>query len=93
MSTQVVDEIDQLQEELLSEGYVLILHNDDHNTFDWVIECLMDLVEYTYDSASRAAYIVHHTGKFPVVEGSYRKVADLHEAFGRRDLTTSVEVI
>ena len=29
MSTQVVDEIDQLQEELLSEGYVLILHNDD----------------------------------------------------------------
>ena len=53
----------------------------------------MDLVEYTYDSASRAAYIVHHTGKFPVVEGSYRKVADLHEAFGRRDLTTSVEVI
>ena len=33
-------------QEILAKPYKLILHNDDHNTFDWVITCLMKVCNH-----------------------------------------------
>lgn len=90
---ETLTDIDTLETTLLDDGYVLVLHNDDHNTFEWVIQTLMELVDYNFDEAARAAQLVHTRGKVAVVSGSYEEMADLHESFGRRDLTTSVEVL
>ncbi len=34
-------------EKKVSKGVKLIVHNDDYNTFDWVIEALMDICDHT----------------------------------------------
>ena len=48
----------------------IILHNDDVNTFDHVIETLVAVCDHTYLQAEQCAYIVHFNGKCSVKSGS-----------------------
>lgn len=47
----------------------IILHNDDINTFDHVINCLMRICDQTAEQAEQCAYIVHYHGKCEVKTG------------------------
>ena len=46
---------------LESREHEIILYNDDVNTFDHVIECLVKICEHTYIQAEQCAYIVHYS--------------------------------
>jgi len=63
------------QEEKLSTStdneYEIILHNDDVNTFDHVIRCLVRICDQTAEQAEQCAYIVHYNGKCVVKTGSF----------------------
>ena len=48
---------------LSSKEYEIILHNDDVNTFDHVINCLIRYCDHTLEQAEQCAYIVHYRGK------------------------------
>ena len=64
----------ETQDEVLTQyadSYQIMLYNDDYNTFDYVIELLMDICEHTLEQAQQCALIVHYSGKCPVKEGSY----------------------
>ena len=54
---------------LESREHEIILYNDDVNTFDHVIECLVKICEPTYIQAAQCAYIVHYSGKCVVKTG------------------------
>ena len=54
---------------LESREHEIILYNDDVNTFDHVIECLVKICEHTYIQAEQCAYIVHYSGKCTVKTG------------------------
>ena len=54
---------------LESREHQIILYNDDVNTFDHVIECLVKICEHTYIQAEQCAYIVHYSGKCVVKTG------------------------
>ena len=44
----------EYDEELLTEYadlYQIMLYNDDYNTFDYVIDLLMEVCEHTYEQA------------------------------------------
>ncbi len=45
------------------EDYLLILHNDDVHSFDYVIEALVELCEHSYEQAVQCTHIAHHKGK------------------------------
>ena len=49
----------------------LILYNDDVNTFDHVIHCLVTICYMELLAAEQCAYIVHYGGKCAVKHGSY----------------------
>mgnify|MGYP000388867872 FL=1 len=49
----------------------LILYNDDVNTFDHVIHCLVTVCEMELMAAEQCAYIVHYGGKCAVKHGAY----------------------
>lgn len=71
MSTQ-----EQLQEDLLvaekeDQENQIVLYNDDVNTFDHVIETLINTCEHTPVQAEQCAIIVHFKGKCTVKSGSY----------------------
>ena len=52
------------------QEHEIILYNDDVNTFDHVINCLIKICEHTFMQAEQCAYLVHFTGKCVVKTGS-----------------------
>lgn len=60
---------------LESREHEIILYNDDVNTFDHVIECLVKICEHTYIQAEQCAYIVHYSGKCVVKTGLLEELA------------------
>src|SRR4051812_1298144 len=69
----------------------LILYNDDVNTFDYVIECLIEICEHDTVQAEQCTYIVHYTGKCAVKSGSYAKLNPMREALCERGLSAVIE--
>jgi ATP-dependent Clp protease adaptor protein ClpS len=69
----------------------LILYNDDVNTFDYVIECLMQICDHDELQAEQCTYIVHYTGKCAVKSGSYSKLNPMREALCERGLSAVIE--
>lgn len=50
----------------------IILYNDDHNTFDHVIETLIYVCDHTPEQAEQCSILVHYKGKCTVKTGPYR---------------------
>jgi ATP-dependent Clp protease adaptor protein ClpS len=69
----------------------LILLNDDHNTFDFVIESLMEVCEHDILQAEQCTIIVHYNGKCTVKMGSYKKLNPLRTALTDRGLSAVIE--
>ncbi|WNH07689.1 ATP-dependent Clp protease adaptor ClpS [Thalassobellus suaedae] len=59
-----------LKEEVLAQNEI-VLHNDDVNTFDHVIETLIYACEHTSEQAEQCAILVHYKGKCTVKTGLY----------------------
>lgn len=57
-----------LQEDVLTQNEI-VLHNDDVNTFDHVIETLMIVCDHTPEQAEQCALLVHYKGKCTVKTG------------------------
>jgi len=72
MSTKekIQEEVDVLEKEVFQ--HEIILHNDDVNTFDHVIEALMSVCEHTLEQAEQCAMLVHYKGKCTVKSGEYK---------------------
>lgn len=71
MSTKEKIQEDVLFAELESRQNEIVLFNDDVNTFDHVIETLIDACDHTPEQAEQCAIIVHFNGKCTVKTGDY----------------------
>ncbi len=93
MSTQTKEETFTLEELLagLKEMHRLILWNDDFNTFDHVIHCMMKYLDYTEPQAGKIAWKVHNEGKCAVLEGSFTEMEIYRKILQQEGLTVSVE--
>ncbi len=68
----------------------LILWNDDHNTFDHVIYCLITHLSYTESQAERIAWSVHTKGKCTILEGDLTKLGQYRSILLDEGLTVSI---
>ena len=73
--------------------YHLIVWNDDVNTFDWVIETLIEVCNHSYEQAEQCAFIIHFKGKYAVKEGSYEYVKPMCDAITERGINATVETV
>lgn len=78
-------------QEITSKPYRLILHNDDHNSFDWVIECLMKVCKHEYEQATQCAHIVHNNGKCDVKYGDMETISDMKDKLRSAGLSVTME--
>lgn len=67
---------EKISEELLLDVEVvkeneIVLFNDDVNTFDYVINTLIDVCDHTPEQAEQCSLIVHYNGKCTVKTGEY----------------------
>jgi len=75
-----------------SEGAFLILHNDDINTFDFVIDSLIEVCEHDEIQAEQCALITHHKGKCDVKKGDIETLEEMKDTLKNKGLIASVEV-
>jgi ATP-dependent Clp protease adaptor protein ClpS len=69
----------------------LILYNDDVNTFDSVIEALVEVCGHDFDQAEQCALIAHFKGRCSVKSGSFEELKGMSEELTLRRLTVTVE--
>lgn len=69
----------------------LILYNDDVNTFDFVIDTLIDVCEHDPLQAENCALIAHFKGKCPVKNGSYKELLPCYTEMTNRKLTVEIK--
>ncbi|MBE0647685.1 MAG: ATP-dependent Clp protease adaptor ClpS [Bacteroidales bacterium] len=79
------------QDDLAQHLSQLILFNDDVNSFDFVIETLVEICKHDPMQAEQCAWIAHYKGKCAVKEGSFQELKPLHDAMSKRGLTVSLE--
>lgn len=72
------------------EGNELILFNDNVHTFDYVIDCLVEICHLSYEQASNCANIVDHRGLCAVKHGSYDELLKMHDALVKKNLKVEI---
>ena len=92
MNTNTKTESKSKIEELLSNPWILILWNDDINTFDWVIECLIKVCKHDPEQANQCAYIVHFSGKCDVKRGDRQTIEIMYDKLKSNGLSVTMEL-
>lgn len=62
--------------ELVDKEHELIVHNDEVNTFDHVIETLIEVCDHTPLQAEQCTILIHYKGKCGVKTGDYEDLRD-----------------
>lgn len=70
----------------------LVVWNDEVNTFEWVIETLMDVCKHTEEQAEQCAWLIHYKGKYAVKNGSYDELKPMCDEITDRGIGATVEV-
>ncbi|MGL1887040.1 MAG: ATP-dependent Clp protease adaptor ClpS [Reichenbachiella sp.] len=79
MAWQFEEEELVLVKEKNEEGKVLVVYNDDVNSFDHVIDTLVKICEHERVQAEQCTYIIHFKGKCDVKKGTYEKLKLMKE--------------
>lgn len=84
-------EEDVLVEEIEVTTSRLIIHNDEVNTFEWVIEALIEVCKHTFEQAEQCSYLIHYKGKYAVKHGSLAKLKPMKDAITERGISATIE--
>ena len=77
----------------IEEVCSLIVWNDEVNTFDWVIDTLVEVCGHSHEQAEQCALFIHYRGKYAVKQGSYDDLKPQCDAITERGIGATVEVI
>jgi ATP-dependent Clp protease adaptor protein ClpS len=74
--------------ELLSNLNELILFNDDVNSFDFVIESLVEVCDHNPEQAEQCATIAHFKGKCGIKVGTLSELSPMNNELNNRGIST-----
>lgn len=77
----------------VEEPCSLIVWNDEVNTFEWVIETLIEVCGHSYEQAEQCSFIIHFQGKYAVKKGGFDELKTMCDAITDRGIGATVEVI
>lgn len=77
--------------ENVANTHTLLLHNDDFNTFDFVIKNLVEICKHNVEQATQCAFLVHYTGKTDIMHGEILELQFYKTALENQGLTVSVK--
>lgn len=79
------------KDDLLSDRRKLVLFNDEVNTFDFVIETLIEVCDHDPNQAEQCAMIAHFNGKCNVLSGTFVELKPAWHEMTRRQLTVEIK--
>ena len=89
-------ELEEQETDLLTDGdepCSLVVWNDEVNTFEWVIETLVDVIGQSVEQAEQCAMIIHSKGKYAVKLGAYEVLKPLCDAITERGIGATIEIL
>ena len=89
--TVELEDVDVLTE--TEDPFSLIVWNDEVNTFEWVIETLMEVCGHSQEQAEQCAMLIHTKGKYAVKRGSYNELKPQCDAITDRGIGATIEVL
>jgi len=69
----------------------LILHNDDINSFEFVIDTLIEVCKHDKIQAEQCAFITHYKGKCDIKVGDYDYLNTFKEQLSSKGLLVTIE--
>ncbi len=69
----------------------IIVYNDDFNTFQWVIECFIEILNHTSQQAEQLSILIHYKGKAAVKQATLDELRPLKDALVDRGLSAVIE--
>ena len=75
----------------IGEQAQLIVYNDDHNTFEWVIQCFQEVLNHTLEQAEQLSLIIHFKGKATVKTAPKNVLKPKKDALVDRGLSAVIE--
>jgi ATP-dependent Clp protease adaptor protein ClpS len=82
---------DEALDVVIEKVHNLIVWNDEVNTFDWVIESLIEICDHTQEQAEQCAMIIHNKGKYGVKRGSFDELRPKAEALIDRSIQATID--
>lgn len=84
-------EANEENEQQLKNERLLVLHNDDYHTFDYVIEALVEVCKHDEIQAEQCTLLIHYKGKCDVKKGSLSFLRPFRRALVQRDLKATID--
>ncbi|MCF8275822.1 MAG: ATP-dependent Clp protease adaptor ClpS [Flavobacteriales bacterium] len=86
-------EFQQELDQLVQAPKTLVIHNDDYNTFDFVIETLIEYCGHEPLQAEQCTFIIHYSGKCAVKTDMFSKLQPVWARIINLGLTATIEDI
>ncbi len=74
-----------------AEANFLVLYNDDFNTFEFVIQSLVEVCEHTHEQAEQCATITHYKGRCDIKKGVKTDLQPMQISLIKRNLKALIE--
>ncbi len=86
---------DVLVEDVVSTGERshLIVYNDNYNTFDWVIQCFIEVCNHSQEQSEQLSLLVHFKGKATVKTDVFSVLKPMKDALIERGLSAVIETL
>lgn len=85
------EKVETLLQEINTAEHELVLYDDDFNTFDHVIDCLVRICNHAVHQAEQCTYIVHYKGKCSIKKGQFEKLEPMLLALQAEQLTAEIK--
>ncbi|GAB3512864.1 ATP-dependent Clp protease adaptor ClpS [Spirosoma knui] len=82
--------VDVLDEVIETDVHNLVVFNDDVNTFEHVIDTLIDVCKHTPEQAEQCTLLIHYKGKCAVKNGSWEELVPMRNEICRRGISAEV---
>lgn len=89
MTETLIKEVILSEKEIVKEN-ILVLFDDNVNTFDHVIELLVKICKHDFIQAEQCAMLVHYTGKCAVKKGNFKDLKLMAEFLSDCGLTVEI---
>ncbi|GEO06510.1 ATP-dependent Clp protease adaptor protein ClpS [Adhaeribacter aerolatus] len=68
----------------------LVVYNDDFNTFEHVIQTLIEVCKHAPEQAEQCTYLIHYKGKCTVKVGTYEELEAMCSAIHDRGISADI---
>jgi len=84
-------EVDVLTD--IEKQYHIVVWNDEVNTFEWVIDTLVEICGHSPEQAEQCALLIHTQGKYAVQQGNFEDLKPKRDAIVDRGIGATIEVL